>query len=304
MVKIFGVKSPTFGLGAAKEAIAKTKQQVGKTGELIQKHAYMGTAKTVVKEKVVISVKLRDELPIGVTVKTMKEPKSTNNYGKVQEYMDKEGVVVSYLPGNHMIRLRFKDGSIRAWMFEDVLVSPTDIQHIEEEREEFCPAKSSAGGTGLRKGDDPLDPPEKSSETDEKPTEIKDKKKAISSKPEHDDLTTALDPVVQAVRNGEWIEGKDATSGRPYWWNADSRETTWDLRKILVGPDGEPIRAQPRYYPRQLVIETEGEHSGVYGQTNTLVNDLPSWYNRANKFWLFSTVNHHWFVLFIYFTLN
>eukprot|EP01060_Flectonema_neradi_P002166 TRINITY_DN11316_c0_g1_i2.p1 TRINITY_DN11316_c0_g1~~TRINITY_DN11316_c0_g1_i2.p1 ORF type:complete len:302 (+),score=62.60 TRINITY_DN11316_c0_g1_i2:74-979(+) len=300
MVRIFGKKAPTFGLGAGvkatKEAIAKTKEQVEKTGELIQKatHIPLG-GKHTVKEKVLISVRLRDELPIGVVVKTMKEPKSTNNYGKVQEYMDKEAVVVSYLPGNRMIRLRFNDGSIRAWMFEDVLVSPTDIQHIKDEQQEYCPAKSSAGGTGLRRGSDPLiNEDEKDAKGEGKETP---KDEAATKTPKQDDLTTALDPVVQAVRNGEWVEGKDASTGRTYWWNAETREATWDLRKILVGPDGEPTKQQPRYFPRHLIVEASGDYAGIYGQTNTLVNDLPSWYNRANKLWLFSTVNRHWYVV-------
>eukprot|EP01061_Rhynchopus_euleeides_P047727 TRINITY_DN974_c1_g1_i3.p1 TRINITY_DN974_c1_g1~~TRINITY_DN974_c1_g1_i3.p1 ORF type:complete len:217 (+),score=13.30 TRINITY_DN974_c1_g1_i3:973-1623(+) len=112
-----------------------------------------------------------------------------------------------------------------------------------------------------------------------------------------DNIARDDDPFAEAIRRGDWVEGTDPKTGRRYWWNAETRATTWDLRALLGVRSEDEV---PPYFPEKMICVCRATHGPVYAVGGTYrrqggeVNGMPFWYCPSANRWLFSTATNHW----------
>ena len=282
-------------------------------------------------EAELVPVRQRTQLKIGSKVKTLKHPNTTHAYGELSIYHNKVATVVSFPSGGKMVRLRFEDGNLQHWRYEDLRVHPTEMNDGAPVHHIYGKTHAKPSASGVRSGAkwlDPDQPPPMSTPRDSPAGSLAgddasqgdgsgdaqqqrrlsrvSEEEAAKAAADPDDLAYDADPVKEAQRLGEWVEAADPKTGRPYWWHSETRKTTWNIedvvgRDVAGGGVGGGKRAPPVYLPEKIVVEgKEGAMArtfgvpGMYRRQEADVNGMPLYRSEKADRWLFSTEGGHW----------
>ena len=295
----------SFGI---KKTLKYGNKKIHNVGEQLQVQVGLKKQHREEQDAGMIVVRARHQLRLGARVLTLKHPTSPYSYGKLSIYHNKPARIVSFPPGEKFIRLRFEDGSLLNWMFEDVKVDPEELALLDNEPNHHLaiPLASSAEKRTDVKWLDPKNPPpadDKSPsfrpDASEDGQDIDDivapPTTVIAPGGGGDDLAQDVDVVAEALRAGDWVESFDPKTNRKYWWNADTRATTWDLRAMLEGRA--TADTLPPYFPEKLQMHCPDifhRIGGTYRRQQGLINELPYWYSFTTGRWLYSTPDGRW----------
>eukprot|EP01059_Diplonema_ambulator_P029322 TRINITY_DN4866_c0_g1_i1.p1 TRINITY_DN4866_c0_g1~~TRINITY_DN4866_c0_g1_i1.p1 ORF type:complete len:1092 (+),score=187.53 TRINITY_DN4866_c0_g1_i1:92-3277(+) len=248
-----------------------------------------------------VPVQYREEIPLGCRVKTVKVPTTTQGYGNMHFYVNKEATTVSYLPGIELVKLRFGDGALHNWGYRDVLIRPQDRKPLQTKRgrNRINPAVDGPGypETRLLTITDEDRRPKKTVEE----AQIHPATDAVGGMWVGEDLAAdSNEKLKEAIDTEGWIEADDPSTHRKYWYHPDTRERTWDIAKRL-GIEEEPDEPVP--VPEVLTVsvafptmdEPPFDPQGTYAKAAD-VNGHPAWTNFKKKTYLFSTTWGHWAV--------
>eukprot|EP00754_Rhynchopus_humris_P004380 Rhum_TRINITY_DN12236_c0_g1::Rhum_TRINITY_DN12236_c0_g1_i1::g.50372::m.50372 len=256
-------------------------------------------------EAELVPVRQRTQLKIGCKVKTLKHPSTTHAYGELSIYHNKLATVVSFPSGGKMVRLRFEDGNLQHWRYEDLRIHPTEMNDGAPIHHIYGKTHAKPSASGIRSGAkwlDPDQPPPMSTPRDSPAGSLagddasqgdgsasgdspqqrrlsrvseeeaaKAAAAAAAAATDPDDLAYDADPVKEAQRLGEWVEAADPKTGRPYWWHSETRKTTWNIedvvgRDVAGGVGGGGKKGPPVYLPEKIVVDAkEGAKARTFG---------------------------------------